>query len=568
MPASAGPLQWVFELLDKVSGPAKRMETQLQKVEAALHRNSDALERAKKGAGGFGGMLQSLELNSFVDLLGKAWGALKGIGEAFGKTVIGSLAFKESTLASFEMILGSKQAAGDLFKEAARIAKLTPFNTQDVVENYSQLLGAGYNPKETGVLFQALGDISALSDFDPQVFSGITQQLAEMKAMGQVQWRHVQAVLTHSGKAGVGAIQIGEQVSNMLGLNNAQAGAEMLKGGELTGEQFAYAFVEAVRKKGGQGQVGAILMRQSETLKGLWSNITSIPTDTIFAFADNLKGINVLKGAMKTIINLFDTATPVGKRFQETIEHISDSILQGVFGPFQGKGGEEFFQEKMESFLAWAQSVDWIGTFKDVGTTLKTIGEAAMYAAKGINLLGSAFGAGGKAIGWLANEVYNGPQATPEMYAAAALRNGRRAQEGLAQGLIDNMDIVNRAAGLTGDNAAGSTASALKIKSPSGVFEELGRYSAEGYAIGLSSGMPDVAASLADMSGAGPGAAGGASSSRGGTVNIHEGAFPIIINAGSGDVEDLARQLRPALLREVMGIFEGLGMEVGMEGAT
>lgn len=538
----------------------ERVAKQLRDVDGRFMAGS-------KRAGTFKGALDALELNAFAELAGKAWDAVKGIGEAFGKTVIGSLAFKESTLASFEMILGSKDAAADLFKEAARIAKLTPFNTQDVVSNYSQLIGAGYSAGETGVLFQTLGDISALSDFDPQVFSGITQQLAEMKAMGQVQWRHVQAILTHSGKAGIGAIQIGEQVSNMLGLNSAKAGAEMLQGGALTGEQFAYAFVEAVRKKGG-GKVGNILLRQSETLKGLWSNITSIPTDTIFAFADNLKGVEVLKGAMKTIINLFDTATPVGKRFQETVEHIADSILQGVFGPFQGEDGTQFFQEKMESFLSWAQGVDWVAAFKDVGTTLQQIGTAAMYAAKGINMLGTAVGAVGEATGWLASELYNPFALTPEMYAAAAARNGRRAQEGLAQGLIDNMNIVNRAAGLTGDQAAGSTAGSLDIRSPSGVFEELGRYSAEGYALGLSSGMPDVASSIAELAGAGPRGAGGGGVGRGGSVTIQEGAFPIIVQAGSGDAEDIARQLRAPLLRMVVQLFEGLGMEVGAEGAT
>lgn len=559
--ASGGPLRWVFELLDKVSGPAKSMETALTRVERALRQNQETTRRTGRETENWGRKLGDVALDSFVNLAERAWHAVKGIGEAFGETVIGGLAFKENTLASFEAILGSKQAAQDLFKEAARIARLTPFQTQDVVQSYSKLLGAGFNPKEVGVLNQAIGDVSALQGFSPEVFGGIIRQFAEFRAGVPVQMRHIQAVLTESSGAGIGYQQIGEQLAKQLGLATPQMGIEALHSGEVTGEQFMTAFVDAVAKKGGGGKVGTILLKQAGTLKGLWSNITSIPADTIFAFADNLKGMETIKGVMRNIIDLFDQTTTTGQRFQRVVENIVDSLLTGVFGPYEGEAGKAAIQTQMERFLSWAEGIKWKDVFRDLGTSLKEIADTVHIIVTPLRWLGTAFGGTGKFLGYLASQGNQMP--TEEMYYQRALENGRQAQAGLAQGLIENMGIVSKAAGLAGQAAEQGTADALEVQSPSKVFAELGRYSALGYAEGLSRGMPDIGATLGDLSAQkGDGSSGG----RGGVVHIHEGAFPIVVQGG-GAPEDVARQLRPALQREIVAIFEDLGMEVGMEGA-
>lgn len=574
--AAGSPLSWVFELIDRMSKPAlavddalTRVERSLKRADAATKGLSGGLASAAGSAKSFGGGLSAVALDSFTNLLEKAWTGIKAVGNAFGDTVLKSLAFKESTLASFEAILGSKKAAQDLFHEAARIAKLTPFQTQDVVKNYSQLLGAGFKPHEVGVLNQAIGDVSALQGFDQDVFTGIIRQFSEFRAGIPVQMRHWQSVIMHSAGAGIGLPQIGEQLSNVLGLKGgATAGIDALHAGTVTGEQFMQAFVNAVAQKG-KGKVGTILMAQGETLAGLWSNIQSISTDTVFAFADNLKGVNALKAAMHTVIDLFDTATPTGKRFLGVVERITDALLSSIFGPLaKGKEGDFYIQAEMDRFLSWAEGKDWEATFGDIAAGVSklvtaldlfiSIGGAAVTVAE---TLYAPFSNLSASIARHQKEAYVGRAAAGSTFD----EQGRLITGGVARGMALSADQVYRQAiGLAdGTRKAFAGKDGIDAHSPSRVFEELGRFSAEGYARGFA-GSGDVGATLGQLAAS---SAEGGGAGRGGTVHIHEGAFPIHVQGG-GDAEETARQLRPVLLREIIALFEGLGMEVGMEGAT
>lgn len=568
MPAG-GPLRWVFELIDKMSKPARtvddaltRVERSLKRADGATNRLSQQMKSAAGSSSSFKKGLSALELDSFTNLMGKGWGLVKGIGEAFGDTVIKSLAFKESTLASWEMLLGSKAAAQDLFKEAAQLAKVTPFGTQDVVDSYAQLLSAGFKRNEVGVLFQGLSDISSLSDFDPAGIKAITTQLAQMKGFGKVQMQDLRPILSVSSKAGIGMEAIYGQLAQDMG-TSPTAVAAMEQSGEISADQFIFSFMKAIAKKGG-GKLGSITQVQSKSLKGLWSNIQAIPTDIVFGFANNLKGVDVLKGALQTVINLFDNATPLGKRFQTVMENITDSLLQGIFGDLAGERGQLALEEKMKSFLTWAESVDWKGTFQGLVDVLKDIATTAGAVASVVGPL-LRFGHGVvKGAAEVAAEVAGGLQPTEAMLYEQAVKNGRAMRAGLNAGITADQVYTDavRLADMMRAGFAGPEG--IDAHSPSRVFEDLGRYSAEGYARGFA-GSSDIGATLGQLV-AGK-VEGGNSGGRGGVVHIHEGAFPISVQGG-GDADETARQLRPALLREIIALFESLGMEVGVEGAA
>lgn len=568
MPAG-GPLRWVFELIDKMSKPARSVDDALTRVERSLKRadvSTRGLARVMASAAGsartFGSGLSAVALDSFTNLLGKAWTGVKYLGDKFGDVVIKSLAFKESTLASWEMLLGSKAAAQDLFKEAAQLAKVTPFSTQAVVESYAGLLSAGFKKQEVGVIFQGLSDISSLSDFDPGGMQSIVAQLAQMKGKGKLLMDDLKPILNVSSKAGVGMEAIFGQLAEDLGTSST-AVAAMETAGEISADQFIFSFMKAIAKKGG-GKLGSITQVQSKSLRGLWSNIQAIPTDVVFGFADNLKGVDVLKGALQTVINLFDNATPLGKRFQSVMENITDSLLQGVFGDLTGDTGKLALETKMKSFLTWAESVDWKATFKGLVDVLKDIGTAAEVMWKVVGPLlrfghGLVKGAAEIASGMV--ETASG-QMSERQYYDANLANGRAARAGLNKGITADQvyqDAVRLADGM---RAGFAGPQGIDAHSPSRVFEDLGRYSAEGYARGFA-GSSDVGATLGQLAAGKTGDGGG----RGGVVHIHEGAFPITVQGG-GDAEETARQLRPALLREIIALFESIGMEVGVEGAA
>lgn len=553
-----------------MSKPARNIDIALSGVERKLRLADTAsklLSRTLAGAAsasiGFGRGLSAVGIDAFTNLAGKAWSAVRGIGAAFGDTVLKSLAFKESTLASWEMLLGTKQAAKDLFKEAAQLAKVTPFGTQDVVESYAQLLSAGFKKEEVGTIFQGLSDISALSDFDPGGMKAIATQLAQMKGFGKVQMQDLRPILSVSSKAGIGLEAIYGQLAKDLG-TSPQAVAAMEQSGNISADQFIYSFMQAIAKKGG-GAVGKITQVQSKSLRGLWSNLTSIPTDVVFGFGDNMKGIDALKGAMQSVIELFNDANPLGKRFQAVMENITDSLLTSVFGELAaGKDGKLPLEAQLTAFVDWAEKVDWKATFKGLIDVLKDIVTTAESMWKVIGPI-LRFGHGVvKGAAELAAGVAMGPQPSERMLEEQALKNGQRVRDGLNQGAAAEMVRKDAARLAQGYLGAFAGPEGIDAHSPSKAFEELGRYSAQGYALGVSKGKPDVSATLGDLVSQKGGAAG---EGRGGVVHVHEGAFPVVIQGGGG-AEDLARQLRPALLREVIGLFESIGMEVGMEGAT
>lgn len=82
------------------------------------------------------------------------------------------------------------------------------------------------------------------------------------------------------------------------------------------------------------------------------------------------------------------------------------------------------------------------------------------------------------------DELKNGNSVMAGIYQLFA-GNGKDAADGYAEGIQNGTDEVKTAAGNMAKTAADSTAEAQNSHSPSKVFEELGRYCLEGYAIGV-----------------------------------------------------------------------------------
>ena len=82
------------------------------------------------------------------------------------------------------------------------------------------------------------------------------------------------------------------------------------------------------------------------------------------------------------------------------------------------------------------------------------------------------------------DELKNGNSVMAGIYQLFA-GNGKDAADGYAEGIQNGTDEVKTAAGNMAKTAADSTAEAQNSHSPSKVFEELGRYCLEGYAIGI-----------------------------------------------------------------------------------
>lgn len=193
-------LQWMIELMDRASGPARAIAASLNKVKVAkdqlakdpatkvfdslerasasrrlasrnrMGRELDAFSRSSRSATG--------ESSMFAGALGAVGGvlltvgaaalsaaaAIAGVGASAARSVIELAGFQESTMVAMQTTLGSRGAANAEFASSLRIARMTPFDTRAVVSMRRQLLGAGFrDTRERDVLTGLVADIAAIT---------------------------------------------------------------------------------------------------------------------------------------------------------------------------------------------------------------------------------------------------------------------------------------------------------------------------------------------------------------------------------------------------------------------
>jgi hypothetical protein len=588
-----GPLKWVFELIDRLSGPATRMNRALEGVNKKLERanvSSSATQKVLKNLGGevtgMGGRLGrvlgplGLGVAGVLALGTAAVGAVYGvysIGKAFAETAVEALAFKETTLETFKAILGNVPDAKDLFNTAVGFGKLTPFETKDVVTAFSELLSAGFSKQEVPIVFQALGDVSALGGFDKGSIGAITTQLAQMKGKGKALLDDVKPIVNASAKAGVGYKQIFEQIGKIKGVGAAAVPA-MMTAGQISADTFTYAFLAAVKARGG-GKLGNIMLKQSQTVTGLFSTLKSAATDVFLGIDfSQLPGWDTFKSVLSNISELINK---LGPRAQTFVTKVINEGAEALLGWASGTKG----MAKLEGIFSTL--MDLAEGFWTITKGLIAAFQAFWEAAKpGVDELLRGFDMGGKGATSFADVlVFLGTMAgtaitalvyllkLPSLLDDAFKEAGSwlwNAGEAIVQGLLDGIgSLAGKAVGTIfnlGVEMGQRFRAALGIHSPSAVFEEFGRYTALGYAQGVEREQPAVDTALLGLSGTAPGAGG-----RGGaraSVTLGPGAVTIQVDARGADGEGIVKKLSELMPSALARALEQLGLEAGMLGVA
>lgn len=386
------------ERTEKHLAQMKRYEAQL----ARMRQRHKDLEAGMKGtetsAGGVGGAFSFLGaglpgLIAGVVALTVAFSTL-GIaaGVVGGKWAINTLAMKESTLATLKVTTGSVQEADRIFKEALVFAKKTPFETGDVVQGYTSLLGAGFSTDQVGKVYSALGDVAAMSGFDKYVIDRMTLSFAQIKAKGKLQGEELLQILEASGKAGVGATRIYEQIAKRLGIASTDV-ADAISKGKVDSDTGILAILGAIQERSG-GKVGNLMMEQSTTIKGLLSTLMSAPEDLMLSIdLDKLPGLKSFKDAVVNITKLMDTSTESGRRLQGVMTSMFNVVFTGLFGDL---GGSYDDIEKKTLLIIKAME-DYVPVLKSAIATAKEFVAGLWEGSKGFfEGLSDAFGLAAK----------------------------------------------------------------------------------------------------------------------------------------------------------------------------
>lgn len=188
------------------------------------------------------------------------------LGTAFAAAGAGALAWPikmsadmESLQVSFEVMLGSADAAKSLLADLADFAKKTPFGLQDLTENAQLLLNFGVAANQIMPNLKALGDVAA---GDREKFGRLALAFGQTQAKGRLMGQEVLQMT----EAGFNPLQ---QIARMTGKSMLQLSKDM-EDGKITAQMLTAAFRAAA---GPGGKFNGMMDKMSGTSKGLMSTL-------------------------------------------------------------------------------------------------------------------------------------------------------------------------------------------------------------------------------------------------------------------------------------------------------
>lgn len=413
----------------------------------------------------------SLGLDAVTGIVSGLW---KGV-TAFAKMALDAASFREESVAGFKAVLGNAEAANTLFNHALEVAKLTKYETQDVVTMYNGLVAKGFKEEELDTVTAAISDVSSARG----EAAGKRYELALSKLRGAGVAKF--GTYQQAYMSGAGAENTNKELGKILGLKETDPAKlsakinDMMKAKKITSNQAILANFNAVQglydpdtkdDKGNtkKGKLGDYSLAQSQTISGLFSTAKSAFGDLVMGLdVSNLPGIKSFREFLKLNLELLNSSTEEGKRLQNIVKDLINDIFS-VFdiNPEKTKKGfgvildlAEKIEKRIKIVAAFIRDdlipsvLDMIGSFTDGGSFMSKIKQGFIALAK---LAGQAL-----AVGFLAAMGFEDRSKEVE---ESLMNSGKsKAPENRGYGLSPAMQNMY---GVYSDNPDGSAPKASK----------------------------------------------------------------------------------------------------------
>lgn len=593
-------LKWRLLLQDSVSPGAKSARDSLKAFRGELARvGRDQARAASQNARRMqeNQRLLAAGTRQGLGLLGGlaigAVGALAGIVEAFGgmglaaaRGVIEIAAFRESSLAALETVMGSSDAAGRSFRNAMVMANQTPADTADVVANFQRFAVAGFAEREIAPLVAATADIGAA--FGTTASDSFALVTSQMRAAGKMDRGDLRQLLN----AGVNTGEVLDSIARQMNIQGATeqtrraAVLAAISRRQVTGEVGIQAALDATRNRLDRGDnLGTFARRQSETLVGALSNAKNAVFNMIAGmdFA-NIPGVQAFKNTLLAITAALADGTPAAAMLRGAVAGAANAVgglfgriftVQNAMGALQ-LAGRAFGAIGRFATAAWpvvrafvsAIGPGFMAGIAPLRAMLGSLMSGGPPSARTLALITGAARGLGSVIGFAAGAI------ATFLAAATGLAVGVAAVWGTLGGLVASGLTSLRAmfstvgtgivdgiiAGITGGvgrmgesirglgaSAVQSARAALGIHSPSRVFADaIGRQIPAGIELGISQGSGGVNDAVAGLGSPGAMRLGGG--------GVSFGDINISVMGGNTNAET-ATSLRDAVRAELEVIF-------------
>jgi hypothetical protein len=328
-------LEWTLALLDRASGPARKVARGLDAVSAA----QDRVKKAGASGGGAGrDPLDILsrasaqrhtrnqarlgrELEKFAQQQGRVtgstrdWGAIgatafmavgaaalaaaAAVGRitiALGESMVQAADWRNRTEGAFRVLLGAQDRpalVGQAFQRASQYANRFGLDVRDVARQMIQLTAAGFSQSEIPRVMQAAGDLGALEG--PQAAERAITALRQIRAKGLLQLEELSGQLADTG------LNVGDVINELATRRGTSAASvrAAITARRVNADEGISAVMGVIARRSG-GRLGGTLDTQSRgaeaamnRLKNAWlllqSNFARSPAFArIIAFIERM----------------------------------------------------------------------------------------------------------------------------------------------------------------------------------------------------------------------------------------------------------------------------------------
>jgi tape measure domain-containing protein len=633
-------LSWIFELVDRVSGPANSASTSLDRVDRTMRRASGTSDGFMAKLTGLGASFSRITFAVLPTIV--ALGQIATAGIAVGNVmrmmgvngatlragfsaIRGGAARAAASLKAFGMkalealrrippsawaagaaiagialaAWGAKRAVSAMLSPVRQLASMAlsaaPFiaiggaltlmrgqldaivDRQRFVRGFDIMLGAGQGERVTQRLvglsdmlgvswtematagrelfskgfgedqaFRLLQGMSDLRAVNPTADLGrIALALGQVRNAGRLQGDE----LNQLAEGGLNMGPIRRRIAEAMNIPLTDF-AKVQREGRITADIFMTAVEGAMAEQAG-GVLGSIAEEMSHSLGGEWERLQNAP-GRFFERVASQGGATTdrLAGSLRRINELLDPSTPQGQRVVAGLTRGLELLADGIewLSNNTGEMGQAF-----DTLMFILTPVKW---------TLTGLYQMAVWLKDAF--IGWSFAIGSvhgwlKATGTVVSAEVNSWQGRFQGFLVTAYSFGRDIVLGITQGLLDFAMFPATALSGMGENMLGVLRNTLGIHSPSREFAYLGAMSGEGFMQGLmGSGMQTGLEGRIQAPQLGSAAQ--ASALMGATISV-----TINVDATSAESSnDIAQQIRAALMPELSAAFEALALESGV----
>lgn len=330
-------IEWIFSLIDRVSGPARKIQHSLQGVERSLQmagRASSGLMSIRDHAAVASASLANLErsVTGLRRLL--VGGLITGSVGIAAKSIVDQVGFIEQQRIALSTMLKSPIKGEATLEWAIKFADITPFDTTEVLQSTRLALAMGFTTSQIEKLLTTLGDTAAGTG---SRLDDLVMIFGQMRAAARLDTQD----LNQLAERGIGAW---EYLAKGLGKSTAEI-RKMVEQGQIDSATGMRILIQGMQR-----DFAGLMETQSRSIFGLVSTLRS-RMQTIAFRLDRGKALEPFRKLLSNLVELTDFSKPPGSVIGERLEAGLAGLFKAAFGPLASATEPKAAAAAIEAFL-------------------------------------------------------------------------------------------------------------------------------------------------------------------------------------------------------------------------